>query len=1022
MLNAEFQVNTHTDYAQSNPDITTLDGGSFVITWQSNNQIGFGYDTFAKIYDAQGNVESGEIQINSQSYSHQQDPSIAAINGGGFVVAWESYQQDGSGYGVYTQIFDEYGAKVGTELLVNTTTSESQKNPSVSALGEGGFVINWESQSSGVQGYDIYSQIFSNDGIAVGGEFVVNSTTGGAQTSPIITELSGGEFVIAWQSDTDLYAQMYDANGSAIGDEFIINTFTANDQKNADIIALSDGGFMLSWQSNTQDKDDGSDDNGIYSQIYDASGNAITNGFIANENTDYSRSDAKVAVLNDGGFVLTWAEGLSAHGQRYDVDGNAIGVEILLSSYSPINDIAPLSNGGFMISHYIPNSVYSYPNSGDYIQLYDQNSNKDGSFHVDYASAYNAKIAEFSDGRFIVTWLDGNGLYAQLYDVDGNVIGDYFYVITTGYINKQDVTVLNDNSFVVTWDYSSSSYSSSNDDIQAKHYDAEANPTGDTFTVNTYASNAQKYSNTTALSDGGFLVTWTSYSQPDGSYDDIYAQRYDAESNTIGDEFLINTHTAGTQSSSQITALGDGGFVVTWLSQGQDNNGSGLYAQLFDDSANKVGEEFNITGYISGEANIASLGYHEFIVTWSYGGQIYTKILGYDGSQLSTIVLDTSTPADDTDPTLATFTMLNNINENTTTINEASLFFDAEIVSAYQASNAIYGEDLSTNPSEKLIKLTLNADITKLSDTSITSIAAAGLDIGLDWSQFEVINYNDNSTQWFDSKSQTSNYFEVRQDITTSKLESVVVASLDISSTPSLTLVDGVTTNGAGEVDHPSILKVGDVYLNPINSLNEVSLTYGGSVVTNQGDSQFVQATKSLEVNTKPIDAIISIDSSNVLVNTNVEAYKAGVDQSVSTEVSSSGEMWFHQSVDIDEVKLSDSDVYNFDTSINISDAIDVLRHIVNLETLTPGSNGFHAADVDNDGNINISDAIDILRHIVNLESIDTFDLLDTNGDRVTEFDADSSGVVPTWTLVANGDVDSSGGFNDDYVVTVDIV
>jgi len=56
-----------------------------------------------------------------------------------------------------------------------------------------------------------------------------------------------------------------------------------------------------------------------------------------------------------------------------------------------------------------------------------------------------------------------------------------------------------------------------------------------------------------------------------------------------------------------------------------------------------VGEEFNITGYISGEANIASLGYHEFIVTWSYGGQIYTKILGYDGSQLSTIVLDTNT-------------------------------------------------------------------------------------------------------------------------------------------------------------------------------------------------------------------------------------------------------------------------------------------------------------------------------------------------------------------------------------------
>jgi hypothetical protein len=91
------------------------------------------------------------------------------------------------------------------------------------------------------------------------------------------------------------------------------------------------------------------------------------------------------------------------------------------------------------------------------------------------------------------------------------------------------------------------------------------------------------------------------------------------------------------------------------------------------------------------------------------------------------------------------------------------------------------------------------------------------------------------------------------------------------------------------------------------------------------------------------------------------------------------------------------------------------------LEALTAGSSGFHAADIDNDGKINISDAIDILRHVVELDTIDTFDVIDSTGALVTELDADATGEAPTWTLVANGDVDMSGSYDDDYIMQVDI-
>ena len=150
-----------------------------------------------------------------------------------------------------------------------------------------------------------------------------------------------------------------------------------------------------------------------------------------------------------------------------------------------------------------------------------------------------------------------------------------------------------------------------------------------------------------------------------------------------------------------------------------------------------------------------------------------------------------------------------------------------------------------------------------------------------------------------------------------------------------------------------------------------------------------------------------------------VDLWDASATSATTSIAIDAGEIIIENTVSFDEVKLSVPSAYDFD--INISDAIDVLRHIVNLETLT--GNAFHAADTDNNGSVNISDAIDVLRHIVNLETIDTFDLIDSSGNRVSELDANASGDAPTWTLVANGNVDMSGsGFTDAYVVTSDLV
>jgi len=138
----------------------------------------------------------------------------------------------------------------------------------------------------------------------------------------------------------------------------------------------------------------------------------------------------------------------------------------------------------------------------------------------------------------------------------------------------------------------------------------------------------------------------------------------------------------------------------------------------------------------------------------------------------------------------------------------------------------------------------------------------------------------------------------------------------------------------------------------------------------------------------------------------------------VSTLVEDGG-ININNSVVFDEIRLSD-DAYISGTTI--SDAVEAYNYLVGLSYLGVDSLQFHAADVDNNDNVTISDAVAIERHLVNLDPINGFDLIDAQGNRVTSLDADSSADMQTWMIVANGDVNLSGSFDDAYVIASDLV
>jgi hypothetical protein len=188
-LGSEFRVNTTTADDHDRPAIATRSRGGFVVTWQSKNQDRDDKGIFAQRYDAGGNATGAEFQVNTTTSKEQAEPAVAELAGVGFVITWESKDQDGDGKGVFARIFDVDGNKVGNEIQVNTTTSKDQDRVAVAELSEGGFVITWQSKNQGGGGNSVFAQVYDKDGNTVGGEVQVNTTTASDQDEPAIAAL-----------------------------------------------------------------------------------------------------------------------------------------------------------------------------------------------------------------------------------------------------------------------------------------------------------------------------------------------------------------------------------------------------------------------------------------------------------------------------------------------------------------------------------------------------------------------------------------------------------------------------------------------------------------------------------------------------------------------------------------------------------------------------------------------------------------------------------------------------------------
>lgn len=348
----EILVNTSLNFDQLAPSGTRLSNGTYIIVWHDTNNASDGSQASVKaqLYAADGTPIGTEFRCNTFTTGNQQDASVAALAGGGFVVSWSSfltYPGDGSA-AVVAQVFDAAGTKVGSEILVNTTTLNTQWQPDIAALANGGFAIaftDFSATGGDTSGRAVRMQVFNADATRSGGELLVNTNTFQNQDLGVVTQLNSGAIAVAWVDSGPLgslsvasYVKVRLYTGGVPGAEITVSTTTTGNQSNADIVALAGGRFVVVWTDYSGAN--GDPVSGIRARLFEADGTAIGSEFSVNLSIN-SRQDApSVAALTDGGFVVTWddlslTQDTSEYGilgQLFDSNGARVGTEFLVNT------------------------------------------------------------------------------------------------------------------------------------------------------------------------------------------------------------------------------------------------------------------------------------------------------------------------------------------------------------------------------------------------------------------------------------------------------------------------------------------------------------------------------------------------------------------------------------------------------------------------------------------------------------------------------------------------------------------
>ncbi len=402
--NQEFQVNTlESSFGRiPKPKIIPLSNGDFIICWDIKNEIYAQYfniqsgsvgDEFKLIefservyfsidsnksdelflcwwiegggiyyqrFKTNGQKLSEKIQINSGnsiSTDRFNDGKITFLTNNRVFINWgrEDSLYINKGYQLVGKIIDIQGNNISSEILINESDFEFQYYGDVVSLNDSLFITCWQSYDYENQNWNVFAQIFDNDGNKIGSKIQINSSINSHHVNGHIAKITNDTFIVVWMNyenkngdNITVLGRRFDFNGEPLGDEFKINTLDINgDSFYSRIASNSNGNNIVFWYSDVDTYHFGEET--IFAQYFNKNAEKIGPEFIVHYGGEYNNLEPnygcrnpEMASLDDFGFVFSYSTfkprvGLAVYAKYYLADPILHDLQEF-EIHSPVND------------------------------------------------------------------------------------------------------------------------------------------------------------------------------------------------------------------------------------------------------------------------------------------------------------------------------------------------------------------------------------------------------------------------------------------------------------------------------------------------------------------------------------------------------------------------------------------------------------------------------------------------------------------------------------------------------------
>lgn len=390
-------------------------------------------------------------------------PSVSFKKDYGFIIVWQTVDQDGDGLGLFGQYFSEEAVKIGEEFQINKQTKNDQRSQTVKMNSLGKIVASWISDDENTLASTLLFQLYTMEKDI----FRYRKITGQSVISALDIPSNSSWMNCQRNEKTNNYLLSY------LNKEEIIKMKKINPSMNTEITmninalnvvdgdaSLTDSGLIIiAW--NIESKD-------IFVQVYDEVTRAPVSEKIKVNSEDSLGTQPRISSFDDGTFVIIWIceiETTRVCG-KYFISSNQSSDQFEISSSTKVLRsncyISRDSNNQIIITWVTKDEHNQYNIIGKWGMIIDSKFVLQTSEFVIYNTlnpnfnSYPKVSNEVNMG--VVVWdepmLDGTGynIYAKIFDLDGITIGQTFQVNTYQALDQRNPSiVVLENIFFVVW-------------------------------------------------------------------------------------------------------------------------------------------------------------------------------------------------------------------------------------------------------------------------------------------------------------------------------------------------------------------------------------------------------------------------------------------------------------------------------------------------------------------------------------------------------------------------------------------